>query len=124
MEKFHSEHDPDSIVPAPKGLTPAEGDEGSAPEGGVPSKQLDFIPWREEPMLKEAISGIGHRHIVKKGKVRQGRPVNITPEISLEPEAEDMEVTPIMDGETVVGFNIACGCGATHEVRFKYPDER
>ena len=124
---FHSEPEADSSAPSSQELVSPEEGESSPSEDMLPS-QPDFIPWQEEPLPKQAVSMVGHRRIIKSSKVRRGMPRKITPEVSLEPEPEpegkSIEVTPITDGETVVGLRIACGCGATHEVHFEYRDEQ
>ncbi|MFB0517010.1 MAG: hypothetical protein ACETWG_10485, partial [Candidatus Neomarinimicrobiota bacterium] len=119
---------PGSPVPTSEELVFPDENKVSASKRGLPTQTPDFVPWREEQLPKQAVSGIGHRRVIKKDNVHRGTPVKITHEISLEPEPEPkarrIEVSPIMDGDTVVGLSIVCGCGATHEVRFEYGDEQ
>lgn len=88
------------------------------------SNEVEFTPWHEEPLPQEAVSGLGHRRVVKKRDILQGKPVNIIHEISLEPDPslEGMEITPVKDNDLLVGLKIECGCGRVHEVRFEYND--
>ena len=58
--------------------------------------------------------------------VKIAEPVKITHEISLEPdpEPESVEITPLIEDETIVGLLLKCSCGKTHEVRFDYGEEQ
>jgi len=125
MEMPHSELDTDAPKQPDEELAPMEEDDSSVLEDQHPSRQIDFTRWREEPLPAQATSRIGHRRVVKSGNVRRGESVKITHEVSLEPEPEpeSAEVTPLMEGEIIVGLRITCGCGATHEVHFEYSEE-
>ncbi len=124
----HSEADTDTSGTPTEDLVPIEEAQDTVPEGRPPSGERDFTPWREEPLPRRSVSRLGHRRLVKSGRLRPGTPVRITPEVKLEPEPVPepgdytIEVTPILEGETMVGLAVMCGCGARHEVRFEYGD--
>ena len=95
------------------------------------SQARPFIPWKEEPLPREARSMLQHQTIIKKKHVKQGKPKTITPEMPLSMklpelpaslELEEVEVTPIVEGDRVVGIQVVCHCGATHEIRFEYDE--
>ena len=84
-----------------------------------------------EPSLQSppARSVIGHRSIIKNTRLRVGTPSRISTDVPISPdpesasgeEAEEMEITPLYDKDSVVGLAITCRCGAAHEVRFEFP---
>ena len=84
-----------------------------------------------EPSLRSAParSVLGHRTIIKNARLRVGNPSRISTDvlIATDPEsvsgeeAEEMEITPLYDKDSVVGLAIKCRCGAAHEVRFEFP---
>ncbi|UCD37316.1 MAG: hypothetical protein JSW54_10845 [Fidelibacterota bacterium] len=123
---FDSEVDEESQEKSSEGLVPIDGSEGQGTEGDEASADTEFTPWREEPLPLKQTTGLGHRRLIKKGKVRQGTPMTISHEVSLEPESagqEQMEITPLMENDTIVGLHIRCGCGSNQEVRFEYSDK-
>lgn len=122
----HSELDADSPEHRSEELVPVKMDDRSTLEDRHPSGQVDFTPWREEPLPGRVTSKIGHRHVIKGSNVRRGEPVKVTPDITLEPEPEpeSVKITPLIEDDTIVGLRMTCGCGATHEVRFEYGEEQ
>jgi hypothetical protein len=121
MSDSETQFDPLS-EPANRELDDKEEDETDI-SGRYSSSEVDFTPWHEEPLPQDT-GGLGHRRIVKKRDIMQGKPVNIVHEVSLEPESEleGMEVFPIKEDNLLVGLKIECGCGRSHEVRFEYND--
>lgn len=121
-----SKLDNSAMLEIPEQVTPEGEREDSTVIKGVSAPDTEFTPWREEPIPLQAATGLGHRRIVKKGKVLQGQPHRIKHEISFEPEPEPeskyIEVVPLKDGDDIIGLQIQCGCGATHEVRFEFSD--
>ncbi len=129
MEKPHSELGADSPEHPSEELVPVKMDDSSTLEERHSSGQTEFTPWREESLSAHATSKLGHRRIIKSGNVVLRRePVKITPHITLEPEPEpepeSVDITPLIEDDTIVGLRITCGCGATHEVRFEYGEEQ
>ena len=126
MEKPDSELDADSPEHPSEELVPVKMDDSSTLEDRHPSGQTEFTPWQEESLPAHATSKLGHRRIIKSVNVLRGEPVKITPHITLEPEPEpeSMEITPLIEDDTIVGLRMTCGCGATHEVRFEYGEEQ
>jgi hypothetical protein len=122
MSDSETQFDPLS-EPANRELDDKEEDETDI-GGRYLSSEVDFTPWQEEPLPRDT-GGLGHRRIVKKRDIMQGKPVNIIHEISLEPESEieGMEVFPLKEDNLLVGLKIECGCGRSHEVRFEYNDK-
>lgn len=86
------------------------------------SQTPKFVPWKEEPLPREASSMLHHQTIIKKKHVRPGKPKTIAPEMPVNLELEEVEVTPIVEGDRVVGIKVVCHCGATHEIRFEYDE--
>ena len=128
MEISRSESDTDSPEQSSEDLTPVEGEDSPTQEEHPTSLQVDFTHWQEGALPAQAISTLGHRHIIKSRKVRRIEPVKITHDITLEPEPEpepeSVEITPLKEGDAIVGLLLTCGCGATHEVRFDYGEEQ
>ena len=126
MEMSRSESDTDSPEQSSEDLTPVEEEDSSALEKHPSPLQVDFTRWQEGALPVRAISKIGHRHIIKSRKVSRSEPVKITHDITLEPdpEPESVEITPLKEGDAIVGLLLTCGCGATHEVRFDYGEEQ
>ncbi|MBA7473797.1 hypothetical protein ES707_09142 [subsurface metagenome] len=127
MEMSHSEPDADSPEQSSEDLTPVEEEDSSTLEEHNLPQQIDFTRWQEGSLPARATSALGHRHVVKSRKVLRSEPVRITHDISLEPESEpeseSVEITPLKEGDAIVGLLLTCGCGATHEVRFDYGGE-
>ncbi len=94
-------------------------------KGRQSGADVEFTPWREEPVLETSISELGHRKIVKKDDVHLASPTTIIPEyhIKPDPKPETGEVTPLIENEETVGLRRVCSCGTVHEVRFEYGDE-
>jgi hypothetical protein len=113
-------HDDPQVKPKDRDMENQEADIS----GHYLSDEVEFTPWHEEPLPREAESGLGHRRVVKKKDIIQGKPVNIVHEVSLEPEPEleDMEIFPVKKDGVLIGLKIECGCGRNHEVRFEYDD--
>ncbi len=88
------------------------------------SQTPTFVPWKEERLPKEASSILQHQTIIKKEQVIPGKPMTITPEIPVNLELEEVEVTPILEGDRIVGIQVVCHCGATHEIRFEYNEPK
>lgn len=125
MEMSHSELDADSPEQSSEDLMPVEEKSSSTLEEHHPPQQIDFTHWQEGSLPAHATSALGHRRVVKSREVRQSEPVKITHDISLEPEPEpeSVEITPLKEGDAIVGLLLTCGCGAIHEVRFDYSEE-
>ena len=79
-----------------------------------------FVPWKEEPLLSRASSILQHQSIIKRKNVRSGKPRTIVPRMPVDEKPEEAEITPIVEGDRVVGIKVVCGCGMTHEIRFEY----
>lgn len=94
-------------------------------KGRQSGADVEFTPWREEPLPEASISQLGHRKIVKKGDVHLGSPTTIIPEYHIQPDPkpETVEVTPLIENEETVGLRLVCSCGTVHEVRFEYGDD-
>jgi len=127
MEMSNSELNADSPEQSSEDVTPVEEGNSSALEEHPDPQQIDFTRWQEESLPTQATSTIGHRRVVKSREVYQSEPVKITHDITLEPEpeseSESVEITPLKEGDAIVGLLLTCGCGATHEVRFDYGEE-
>lgn len=129
MEMSHSELDADSPEQSSEDLIPDEDKNSSTLEEHHPPQQIDFTHWQEGSLPAHATSALGHRRVVKSREVRRSEPVKITHDITLEPgpepepESESVEITPLKEGDAIVGLLLTCGCGATHEVRFDYSEE-
>jgi len=127
MEMSHSELDADSPEQSSEDLMPDEDKNSSTLEEHHPPQQIDFTHWQEGSLPSHAASALGHRRVVKSREVRRSEPVKITHDITLEPEpepeSESVEITPLKEGDAIVGLLLTCGCGATHEVRFDYSEE-
>jgi len=127
MEMSHSELDADSPEQSSEDLMPDEDKNSSTLDEHHPPQQIDFTHWQEGALPAHTTSGLGHRRVVKSREVRQSEPVKITHDITLEPEpepeSESVEITPLKEGDAIVGLLLTCGCGATHEIRFDYGEE-
>ena len=86
------------------------------------SQTPKFVPLKEEPLPREASSMLQHQTIIKKEHVKPGKPKTIVPKTPVNLELEEVEVTPIIEGDRVVGIQVVCHCGATHDIRFEYDE--
>jgi len=121
-----SDQEMDALTTQTNDIKPVEEEDSSIPEGRHRAGDVDFEPWHEGPLPSRMFAGIGHRHIIKKDVIREGIPVKITHEISFEAEPEhegSIEVIPAREGDAIVGLQITCTCGASHEIRFEYTEE-
>lgn len=84
------------------------------------SQAPEFVPWEEEPFATPRKVAVARHAIIKKGSVTQGAPLTIVPEIPHLDESGAMTITPLMEGETIVGMTVACACGRSQEVRFEF----
>ncbi len=86
----------------------------------------DFTPWIKEQSQSPATSRPRQSRVIKGRMVRIAEPAKITHEISLEPDPkpENVEINPLIEGDTIVGLLLKCSCGRTHEVRFDYGEEQ
>ena len=87
------------------------------------SQTTKFVPWKEEALPTTASSMLQHQSIIKKEHVRPGKPTTIVPKMPVNVEQEEAKITPIVDGDRVVGIKVVCRCGATHEIRFEYDEQ-
>ncbi|UCH62549.1 MAG: hypothetical protein JSU77_12245 [Fidelibacterota bacterium] len=128
MEIPPSDLDADSPEQFSEDLTPVEDKDSSTSEEHQPPQQIEFTRWQEGSLPTHPVSSIGHRRVIKSQKVHQNEPVKITHDITLEPdpdpepEPESVEITPLKEGDVIVGLQLTCGCGVIHEVRFDYGD--
>ena len=122
----HSEYNTDNQgQPNSKSTLPGAKDSSTSEDLTAP-RQGDFTPWSEEQSHSQATSRLGQSRVIKGRMVKIAEPVKITHEISLEPdpEPESVEITPLIEDETIVGLLLKCSCGKTHEVRFDYGEEQ
>lgn len=131
MKMSNSKLNADSPEQSSEDVTPVEDKNSSALEEHPSPQQIDFTRWQEESLPAQSASTIGHRRVVKSREVYQSEPVKITHDITLEldpdpdteTESESVKITPLREGDAIVGLLLTCGCGATHEVRFDYGEE-
>ena len=86
------------------------------------SQTPKFVPWDTDLLPGNVSSMLQHQSIIKKAHVRSGKPRTIVPKMPVEVELKEAEITPIVDGDSVVGIKVICQCGATHEIRFEYDE--
>ena len=103
-----------------------DNDSPEQPDEKSDLRQDDFTPWIKEQSHSQAISRLGSSRVIKGRMVKIAEPVKITREISLEPDPEpvSVEITPVIEDETIVGLQLRCSCGKIHEVRFDYGEEQ
>ena len=82
----------------------------------------DFIQWEEESLPSISNLASANKVIIKKRNVRQGAPQTIVPDVSALNDQQTMNVTPLLEEDTIVGMKVTCSCGNSHEVRFEFDD--
>ena len=97
-------------------------DEAEERFGGVikAAEEDNFEPWQEEPLPSRVGPVVAHKTIIKRTRVETGPPKFITPEVPELHGADQMEVEPIMEDESIIGMRVRCKCGANHEILFDY----
>ncbi|MCH7939897.1 MAG: hypothetical protein IID13_09155 [Candidatus Marinimicrobia bacterium] len=101
---------------------PATGS-GRENAGGGVTKAADasgFVRWEEEVLPAGQNLAVANKVIVKKSNVRPGAPRTIIPKIPTHVDRRSMEVTPLIEDDTIVGMKVTCSCGNSHEVKFEF----
>ncbi len=100
-------------------------DTGSSPEK-APSRVTkaadasDFVQWEEEDLPSAQNLQVAHKTIIKRSNVRPGAPQTIVPEVPALDNQRSMKVQPLLEDDTIVGMQVTCSCGNSHEVRFEF----
>lgn len=85
-----------------------------------------FVPWESSKFKRIPKSQLAHRTIVQSKYLSSGGRTLIVPQMppGVEDDNSKADISPMMDGDQIVGLKVVCSCGIVHEIMFEYSSEK